>query len=390
MFAIVLTGFCALILIPILVFSTECFLSFLPRKKTTADSGTPVRLAVVIPAHNEERGIQDTVCDAVEQLRDGDRILVVADNCNDATADVAKRYGAEVAVRHNAELRGKSYALEYGLETLADDPPEVVIFVDADCRLSKNALSRLATQAASLDRPVQGSYIFGGKDGSVASNLASSLTLRFKNHIRPLGSARIGMPCQLTGSGMAFPWHTLKQVNVANGSLTEDAELGVDLALAGYPPIFCADAKIDGSVPKAWDAHVQQRRRWEQGYLQSIFTNAPRMFFQAFKTGRPSLLWSVLDLCIPPLALLGLLWFVAFGFSLLMAWVGGSWLPLSMLSCGAILLGVSVIFGWFVHCRKEIGIKSLLSIPWFVFRKVAIYASLLFNREKVWLRTERD
>jgi cellulose synthase/poly-beta-1,6-N-acetylglucosamine synthase-like glycosyltransferase len=348
------------------------------------------RIATVIPAHNEEAGIGDTVRDAVSQLVDGDRVLVIADNCSDNTAEVARRCGAEVAVRNNLELRGKSYALEFALEVLSDDPPEVVIFVDADCRLSPNSLTDLAVKAVSMDRPVQGSYIFGGKEGSVASNLASSLTLRFKNHIRPLGSARLGMPCQLTGSGMAFPWHMLQGVNVANGSLTEDAELGVDLALAGYPPIFCAQAKIDGSVPKAWDAHVQQRRRWEQGYLQSILTNAPKMFFKSITNGQPSLLWSALDLCIAPLALLGLVWFITFCFAVVTVFLGGSWLPLAMLSIGAVAMGACIVLGWFVHCRKEVGIKSLLSIPWFVLRKVTIYASLLFKREKVWLRTERD
>ena len=385
---------CIIILIPVWMFAAECFLSFLPSSKNTrpnsAQPSARPRLATIIPAHNEESGIANTVKDVVAQLADGDRALVVADNCDDGTADVARQHGADVLVRHNLELRGKSYALEYALESLAEDPPEVVIFVDADCRLSDNALTDLATQAAAMDRPIQGSYIFGGQAGSAASNLASSLTLRFKNHIRPLGSSRLGMPCQLTGSGMAFPWHTLQNVNVANGSLTEDAELGVDLALAGYPPMFCPHAKIDGSVPKAWDAHVQQRRRWEQGYLQSILTNAPRMFFKAVTRGKPSLFWSALDLCIPPLALLGLLWFVMLCVVMVSVWAGGSLLPLHLLLSGAVLMGASIVLGWFIHCRNEVGLKSLASIPWFVIRKVTIYLSLIFNREKEWVRTERD
>ena len=381
-----------IVLIPVAMFVLECLLSFLPvgKQSESVHTHSRPRLTTVIPAHNEEAGIGDTVRDVVQQLADGDRVLVVADNCSDKTAEVARQCGAEVAERHNLEQRGKSYALEFGLEFLSDDPPEVVIFVDADCRLSSNSLTALATKADEMDRPIQGSYIFGGKEGSAASNLASSLTLRFKNYIRPLGSARLGMPCQLTGSGMAFPWYMLQDVNVANGSLTEDAELGVDLALAGYPPIFCAEAKIDGSVPKAWDAHVQQRRRWEQGYLQSILTNAPKMFFKSLTSFRPSLLWSAMDLCIPPLALLGLAWFVTFCLALIAVAAGGSWLPLSMLSLGAVSMGACIVFGWFIHCRNEVGLKSLLAIPWFVMRKVTIYFSLIFNREKVWLRTERD
>lgn len=393
MFLTILSILCVVTLVPVLMFVLECFLSFLPsakKKSSSLHAGSRPRLTVVIPAHNEEVGIGNTVSDVIQQLTEGDRILVVADNCNDRTAEIAMQCGAEVAIRHNSEKRGKSYAMEFGLKFLSEDRPEVVIFVDADCRLSANALTELATSAGSLDRPVQGSYIFGGKEGSVASNLASSLTLRFKNHIRPLGSSRIGMPCQLTGSGMAFPWHSLQNVTVANGSLTEDAELGIELALSGYPPVFCVEAKIDGSVPKGWDAHVQQRRRWEQGYLKSILTNAPRMIFKAIIHCRPALLWSALDLCIPPLALLGLIWFLAFCMAAVAVLTGTSSLPLYLLLTGAVLMGSSIVLGWFIHCRKEVGLKSLLLIPWFVIRKLTIYCSLLFKREHVWVRTERD
>ncbi len=392
MISIILILLCIPVLIPVAMFSLQCFLSFLPatRNSQASEVGSRPRLATLIPAHNEADGISNTLHDVLGQKGEGDRVLVIADNCTDDTAEVSRKHGVEATVRNNPDLRGKSYALKHGLAVLADDPPDVVIVVDADCRLSPNALEDLGAMAAATNRPVQGSYIFGGREGSAASNLASSLTLRFKNHIRPLGSSRIGMPCQLTGSGMAFPWHVFQKVDVANGALAEDTELGACMVLSGYPPVYCAEAKIDGSVPKAWGTHVQQRRRWEQGYLQTIFANAPRTFLKSITNANPSLLWSALDLCIPPLALLGLAWFVLFCVSAATGLMGGGWVPLYMLSIGAVLMGSSIVLGWFIHCRKEVGLKSLVSIPWFVIRKVSIYTSLLFNREKEWVRTERD
>lgn len=390
MFSIILSILCFIVLVPVLTFSLQCFLSFLPAAKGKRHSGRRPRVAALIPAHNEANEIANTLRDTLGQQAEGDRVLVIADNCSDNTAEIAKQFGADVTVRNNTELLGKSHALRHGLETLANDPPDVVIVVDADCRMSSNSFEALGTMAAELGRPVQAKYIFGGKQGSAASNLASSFTLWFKNHIRPLGSARIGMPCQLTGSGMAFPWHTLQQVDVDNQNLAEDTELGVQMTLAGFPPFYCAAAEVDGAVPKAWDTLVKQRRRWEQGYLDTMFRNAPKLLYQSITKFSPALLWSALDLLIPPLALLGMLWFVLFFVSGISVVAGGSSLPLYMLSIGAVLIGASILLGWFVHCRKDVELKSLAAIPWFIVRKVSIYASLLFKREKQWLKTDRD
>ena len=392
MISIALTGLALILMVPVLTFALQCFLSFLPDRSGSSDhnSESHPRTTVLIPAHNERDIIGGIIGDVVGQLHKGDRAIVIADNCTDDTAEVSKSLGAEVIERTNLEHRGKSYALQYALEQLSQDPPEVIIVVDADCRISSQAISALSSKVGQLDRPVQGSYIFGGLKGSANSNLASSFTLWFKNHIRPLGSLRIGMPCQLTGSGMAFPWHAIRQVNVANKSLAEDTTLGLQLAYLGHAPIFCPEAKIDGNVPKAWGTLVQQRRRWEQGYLESIFTNAPKMALRSITSFRPSLLWAAFDLCIPPLALLGMAWAALFAAACALVFFGGSSLPLAMLSVGAVLVGASLVLGWFIHCRQRVPLQAILAMPWFLIRKVRIYLSLIFEREKVWLKTERD
>ena len=379
-----------IVLIPILTFALQCFLSFLPGAKNLIERDKLPRLAVLIPSHNEEDIVSGILQDVKSQAKENDRVIVIADNCSDGTADVARSLGAEVFERTDLTERGKAYALRFALEKLEEDPPEVVIVVDADCRISSDALAHLSGKAAKLDRPVQGSYIFGEQRDGAASNNASSFTLWFKNHIRPLGSLRAGMPCQLTGSGMAFPWHVIRKVNVANESLAEDTTLGLELAYAGHPPTFCPEARIDGHVPKEWGTLVQQRRRWEQGYLESIFSNAPKMALRSITQFRPGLLWAAFDLCIPPLALLGIGWGIMTIVALLVGWISGSWLSATLLAVGAILMALSLVLGWLIHCRDKVPAKAILAMPWFLVRKVAIYASLLVKREKVWLRTERD
>lgn len=394
MISIGLTCLVVLVLVPVLTFSLQCFLSFLPGRPTTdsLQSNLHPRTTVLIPAHNEQGIIGGIIGDVVSQINEGDRVIVIADNCDDDTAQVSRGLGAEVIERTNLDCRGKSYALQFALTQLAEEQeqPEVIIVVDADCRISSQAISALSSKAGELNRPVQGSYIFGGLKGSDSSNLASSFTLWFKNHIRPLGSLRAGMPCQLTGSGMAFPWEAIRKVNVANQSLAEDTTLGLELAYAGYAPTFCPDAKIDGHVPKAWGTLVQQRRRWEQGYLESIFSNAPKMALRSITSLRPSLMWVAIDLCIPPLALLGMAWAIVFAAASALAFFNGSALPLMLLFGGAVCVGASLILGWFVHCRERVPLQAILAMPWFLLRKVGIYLSLLLEREKVWLKTERD
>ena len=390
MFYIALIFLTILALIPIVTFSLQCFLSLVPGRKNSFERESLPRLAVLIPSHNEEAIVSGILQDVKSQVQENDRVIVIADNCVDTTAAVARSHGAEAFERFDENDRGKAYALRFALEKLEADPPEVVIIVDADCRISSDALAHLSSKAARLDRPVQGSYIFGEQQDGVASNNASSFTLWFKNHIRPLGSLRLGMPCQLTGSGMAFPWHVIRKVNVANQSLAEDTTLGLELAYAGHPPTFCPEARIDGHVPKEWGTLVQQRRRWEQGYLESILSNAPKMILRSITSFQPKLLWAAFDLCIPPLALLGMIWAGLTVLAILMAWFDEGYLPAILLGGGAVLMGSSLVLGWLVHCRDKVPAKAILAMPWFLVRKVAIYASLLLKREKVWLRTERD
>src|SRR4051794_6478467 len=145
----------AVLLIPCLVLLIECLAAVLPGRRRGEAAAAPLRTAVLIPAHDEEGGIAATVAGLLPELGAGDRLIVIADNCTDGTAAAARAAGATVIERVDAERRGKGFAIAFGLQHLDGDPPEVVVLVDADCRISAGGVGILAREARAHDRPVQ-------------------------------------------------------------------------------------------------------------------------------------------------------------------------------------------------------------------------------------------
>src|SRR5205085_11222499 len=117
-------------------------------------------------------------------------------------------------------------------------PAAVVVVIDADCRVADGSLDRLVSDAAATGRPVQAAYTLDPPPGADVRAQLSAYAFRFKNVVRPLGLRRLGLPCLLTGSGMAVPWAILRNAPLASGNIVEDMRLGIDLALAGHPPLF--------------------------------------------------------------------------------------------------------------------------------------------------------
>jgi cellulose synthase/poly-beta-1,6-N-acetylglucosamine synthase-like glycosyltransferase len=240
-------GLLALAALPTLVFVVEV-LAALPRSRRAPPSSDPsLRVAVLVPAHDEERGIAATLATITPQLRAGDRLVVVADNCSDATADVARAAGADVFPRSDGAHRGKSFAIASGVTYLAADEPDVVIIVDADCCVEAGAIDALRT--AAVERPAQAAYVMRAPDGAPPTRRLAELLFLVRNVVRPLGLERLGIPCLLTGAGMAFPWPLIRGAPLASGSVVEDLQLAIDLAADGTPPRFCAAARVSSVFP---------------------------------------------------------------------------------------------------------------------------------------------
>jgi cellulose synthase/poly-beta-1,6-N-acetylglucosamine synthase-like glycosyltransferase len=382
-------GLLALLLaLPVLVFVLEIAAAWLPARRGVGALERPV-LAVLVPAHDEAAGIAATLRALKTQLRPGDRLLVVADNCSDETAAVALAEGAEVAERRDADLRGKGYALAFGIERLRAAPPPLVVIVDADCLVQDGALDALAAACVRWAAPVQGCYLMRHDGPAGLNGRIAEFAWRVKNRVRPRGAARLGWPCQLTGSGMAFPWPLIAGAPLANGSIVEDMQLGLALAREGHAPRFCEAALVDSFFPTATAAAQRQRTRWEHGHLGLIGQHALPLLRQAIRRADWRLLGLALDLAVPPLALLvlvtGALWGLASLAALTRAGVGPWWLCSVLLT----LLAAAVLAAWVRWGRDVLSPLQLLGAPLYAVSKLAIYLRFWSRRQKDWVRTDR-
>lgn len=344
---------------------------------------------VLVPAHDEAGTIAATVATVRAQLPAGGRILVVADNCSDATAAEAAAAGAEVIERRDPLARGKGHALAFGIRHLRAAPPEVVLILDADCVPAPGALDLLAGRASVLGRPVQALDLVSAPPGSPLRLRMAAFAWALKNELRPRGLHRLGLPCQLMGTGMAFPWTCIAGVEFASSHLAEDLQLGLRLAADGCAARFCPQARVDSWFPQDGAAQRSQRRRWEHGHLSLILSGAPALLLRGLRTGSAGAVALALDLCVPPLALLAALVGVS---CVLGIWAGAVGAPsLAVLAWGsAFAFGAAVLLAWWRVGRGWVRWPELLLAPVYALRKLPLYAAFLVRRQQDWVRTGRD
>ena len=380
----------ALLLVPGAVLCAECLAALLPVRKRIKADGIRQRLVVLIPAHNEEQVLGATLSSLLPQIKPGDRVIVVADNCDDATVAIARQHGAEVIERNDTHRRGKGYALDFGMRHLEKDAPGIVVMMDADCHIHEGAIDALASQVTVTGKPAQAVYLLERPSRPGPKDLVSALAFMVKNLVRPSGLGRLGLPCLLTGTGMAFPWPVIRRAKLASGNIVEDMQLGLDLALAGHAPLFCEQAKVTGKLPEQRRAAVSQRTRWEHGHLQTLFTQVPRLIKGAVRRRSVCALALALELAVPPLSLLVMLFLAAIGAAVLAARYGASWVAPNLLLGGGVMVLLCISAAWMKFGRQHLPLMSLLAAPLYVIWKIPLYLAFVFKPQKEWVRTDRS
>ena len=387
---VILTLIAALISVPVAVFLVEVIAAAVrcrDRLSLTAQQGPRGRLAVLIPAHDESKGLVPTLTDVKQQLHLGDRVLVVADNCTDDTAAIARTHGAEVIERHDSSRRGKGFALAFGISHLDSDPPDIVVMIDADCRLASHAIDEVVGVCATTRRPVQALYLMTSSADAQINHQVAEFAWRVKNLLRPLGLKALGLPCQLMGTGMAFPWEVLQSADLATSSIVEDLKLGLDLAANGYPPLFCPSACVTSQFGASARAARTQRERWEHGHLHAIITLAPKLLYRAAMARNWNLLTLTLDLAVPPLSLIAILVFGMFMATAALQIIGYSSIafPISSASLLGFILAVGI--AWQNCGRSCLPLRSVFLIVPHVIRKLGLYRR---SSNRGWVRTDRS
>ncbi len=373
--------------LPACIVLVEVLASLLPARKDPA-AGRPPRIAVLIPAHDEEAGLPGVLQDLLPHLEEDDRVLVVADNCSDRTAAVARVAGVEVLERQHDEDLGKPFAVRAGLKLLAEDPPDVVVFFDADCRFHEGGPRRLAEIAAVTGRPVQARFLMDPPPNAALGPRLRAFGIALKNLTRPRGLHRLGIPVSLTGSGIALVWSRVEHLPRTGGSdIAEDLVWGWALACAGHPPRQASSVLVRSGLPGEKSASSVQVTRWEHGYLRAARQWFPRLLWAAVVQRRPSVLALALDCAVPPLGLV---------ICLLLAHCGVGFLlqaptPVALGPCllGSATLALAAFLTWIRDGRPFVSFLQLALVPIFLLQKMGFYLRSVFRRETTWKRTPR-
>lgn len=383
----------------LLVFPVGCLLTILlvelvaglwpARRPPEWKSPPPETTTILMPAHDEARGIAAILDALAPKLGPAMKLLVIADNCSDDTADIARTKGFTVLERHDPGRRGKGFALAFGRDHLAADPPDCVIILDADCTVDEESLPRLAHAAIGWDAPVQSCYLMQSDPKQSPMVQISNFAFLVKNLVRQRGCARLGTPALLGGTGMAFPWRLFKSAPLASANMVEDLELGIAFSKAGNRPRFLEQART-WSVAAAEGDTLTQRTRWEHGFVQTAANSAIPLLSSAIGGRAPKLFWLGLDLLVPPLALLMMLGGSMLVLLVFIAWATGVHGPAYAVAILLALNGAALGLAWYRWGRQVIGIGTLMRIPAYILWKVPVYLKLAGKRETRWVRTRRE
>jgi len=358
-------------------------------RRSAPPQGRPLLIVVLVPAHDESDGIaaavtalrgQDYPADAFE-------VIVIADNCSDATAERARAAGATVWEREAAGDRGKGQALAWAIERLWRERPatDAVTVVDADCLASPGLLAAFDEAMRTGASAVQAVYDVANPTASAASALRWA-GFALMHRVRPRGRARIGLSCDLFGTGMAFRSSLLRKHPWSSFSVTEDAEYHLRLVAAGEKVSFVPGERVESPMPTTHAASAAQQLRWESGNAQLLRRTVPRLAVDGVRRRDPQRLHAAIEQLVPPQTALAaanaLLLALAAALRRRRAWRVG---------LGAMAAqSAYVLVGLRVAQAPRIVYRSLLCAPGLVASKLSVFARIGAGRGATdWIRTER-
>lgn len=357
--------------------------SRLPRRsRGNAGIAEPIELAVIIPAHNEER----LIASCVESLRVSafgtkTRIIAIAHNCTDRTAERAAKAGAEVIVYDDPQAQGKGAALAFGFAHATSLGVDACLVVDGDSTVSGNLVSVVREAITDGAQAVQCRYEMESSSERPKSRL-TALAFRGFNVIRPAGRDRLGLSAGILGNGFAIR-RTLLTENPYNAlSLVEDLEFHIRLVLSGNRVQFLDGAKVSSALPASKQGEVTQRSRWEGGRVNAAKTWLVPLLGQLIR-GRLRVFEPILDLASLPVG-------YAAAWLLIGAAVPLVWLRIYAFIAVAVIGSHVLTAAW--SGNDFAGDMRILSrAPGYILWKLCMLPSLLRSSrtDAAWVRTER-
>jgi 1,2-diacylglycerol 3-beta-glucosyltransferase len=344
---------------------------------------------VIVPAHDEAAGIGKTIS-SLKRLSWPSaryRIVVVADNCTDATASISLEAGATVLERQDLTRRGKGYALAHAFAwSRSAGLADAIAVVDADSVVSANLLESFAARIEAGACALQAHYgVLNATDSWRTRLMAIALGAIHK--VRSRARERMSLSCGIRGNGWCVTHALLDKIPYRSFSLTEDIEFGIDLGLAGYRVGYCDESHVNGEMVTSEHAARSQRQRWEGGRIGLLREKVPALLLAAVARRSLVCLDLAFDLLVLPLSYVvvnvaGIITLGALnpdGFRSALLMVG---------LIDLLALGVYVCRGWMLSGIGIVGILDLLRVPVFLFWKLLIVRAQ--PKPNTWIRTKRE
>ena len=357
--------------------------ALLPGKELPAGEGA-WRVAVVVPAHDEEAVIRSCIESLMMAARGGFEVdvWVIADHCSDATAAVAEAAGAHVIRREDPLERGKGHGLNDAFTRLRQEGYDCFLVVDADTVVSPEFLVRAAGALRGGAEAVQVRYTARQGEETMRTRLMDFALLEF-NWVRPRGRERMGVSVGILGNGFGLRRETLEAVPYLAASLVEDLEYHLELVRAGKRVHFVEGGGVFGEMPVRGKGVKTQRARWEGGRMHILKIAGPGLFGDVVR-GRMTSLEPLLDLLLLPLAFHVMLLVVAStAHARLVGAVGLTGLAIVFLH-----LGVTIV----VRRGGLRDVVTLAGAPFYIAWKILLIPTLVRHAraKQEWVRTDRN
>jgi len=371
-------------------------LAVFTREKRSFAARINRKFAVVVPAHNEESGLARTVqslmnIDYAKHLFD---VIVIADNCTDQTAEVARREGAHVMERTDSLKRGKGHALRWCFDKILSGSSsyDAVVVIDADSRASSNFLTVMNSYLDHGSQVLQCSDMVETQAESWSSEI-TRLGFTLYNHVRPLGRSVFRGSAGIRGNGMCFSANVLRSVPWSTYSLNEDLEYGLILLLKDITVDFAPEARVYATMPTSARNAESQRSRWERGRFPVIRMYGPKLLGKAIRTASFSPFDAFVELVTPAFVNLFGAAFLLFLLNLVIWDSGGEFVQLYILWWALVVVcGIlHVLLGLVAAGADRLLYKAFFYIPRYALWKILLYTKLVRNKQsQEWIRTTRD
>jgi glycosyltransferase involved in cell wall biosynthesis len=218
---------------------------------------------ILIPAHDEEATLERVLrsCAELEYPRERFQVVVIADNCRDDTAAVARSAGAVCLERTDPEHPGKGHAIAFALRHVLAQPWDAVVILDADCTLDRHALRAFARRLNRGEPVLQARVAAANIDDSPIS-YAVAVGNVLENDLVYLPRSRLGAALMLRGTGMVFATEVLRAHPWQAFSVVEDREYSLRLLQAGIAVRWVQEVTVASIYPAGREQLQVQRSRW--------------------------------------------------------------------------------------------------------------------------------